>query len=284
MTLRVQCWLFAIGAALFATGTAPHFASVFGAGLRRHETAPDRAFAAAARKQIETQRARDRNRLGEPYRDAVADARASVSRAQQKLAQAQEDFDAKKKLVDLGALAQDCLDESASRLADATVARADAEARLATAQDLLSAQEKRAAQAEATARRAAQVPDVEVVLGSGDEPKATRPARVAQAEKAPARVQMESGVEVIRGIPQSEGPRRARPVSSPAQPLNRKQPATPAPAEAATLHSHLKASFLTARRATVDLHRQPISQYAHTVIGRSIAGHLLQALREACMG
>ena len=32
MTLRVQCWLFAIGAALFATGTAPHFASVFGAG------------------------------------------------------------------------------------------------------------------------------------------------------------------------------------------------------------------------------------------------------------
>lgn len=167
-----------------------------------------------------------------PYRDAVADARASVSRAQQKLAQAQEDFDAKKKLVDLGALAQDCLDESASRLADATVARADAEARLATAQDLLSAQEKRAAQAEATARRAAQVPDVEVVLGSGDEPKASRPAPVAQAEKAPARVQMESGVEVIRGIPQSEGPRRARPVSSPAQPVNSKQPASPAPAEA----------------------------------------------------
>ncbi len=32
MTLRLQCWLFAIGAALFATGTAPGFASVFGAG------------------------------------------------------------------------------------------------------------------------------------------------------------------------------------------------------------------------------------------------------------
>lgn len=31
MTLRVQCWLFAIGAALFALGTAPGFASAFGA-------------------------------------------------------------------------------------------------------------------------------------------------------------------------------------------------------------------------------------------------------------
>ena len=31
MTLRLQCWLFAIGAALFAAGTAPGFASTFGA-------------------------------------------------------------------------------------------------------------------------------------------------------------------------------------------------------------------------------------------------------------
>ena len=32
MTLRLQCWLFAIGAALFAAGTAPGFATAFGAG------------------------------------------------------------------------------------------------------------------------------------------------------------------------------------------------------------------------------------------------------------
>ncbi|NSW55694.1 MAG: HlyD family efflux transporter periplasmic adaptor subunit [Armatimonadetes bacterium] len=167
-----------------------------------------------------------------PYRDAVADARASVSRAQQKLAQAQEDFDAKKKLVDLGALAQDCLDESAARLADATIARADAEARLATAQDLLSAQEKRAAQAASAAKTAAQVSDVQVMLGSGQEPQTPGANRVARAEKPAPRVQMESGVEVIRGIPQSEGPRRARPVSYPDPPVNRKQSAPPAPTQA----------------------------------------------------
>lgn len=157
-----------------------------------------------------------------PYREAVADARASVSRAQQKLNQAQEDFDAKKKLVDLGALAQDCLDESAGRLADATIARADSEARLATAQDLLAAQEKRASQAESTAKMAAAAPDVEVVLGAGPDPDEPH-SQPTRAERPKPQVRVESGVEVIRGIPQPDAPRRTK--AAAAKPAEPRQPA-----------------------------------------------------------
>lgn len=120
------------------------------------------------------------------FEEAAAEARAALQAAEAQVQECQEDYEAKQRLVDLGALAQKTLEASAAQLAEAKRALADARARVEVATDRLAAERARAAQAQGASRtvvvgedeaqdvevlrgpqRSAEALDVEVARGSG---------------------------------------------------------------------------------------------------------------------
>lgn len=125
----------------------------------------------------------------EPYKQAVTRAEAALRDAQAAHQECEEDYAARKALVEAGAMAQRSLDEAADRLQVASAREADARALLADARERLADAQARAERAREAARLAAieeQQENDQVEVLRGPTPEA------ASSTQAPA-------VQVIRG-------------------------------------------------------------------------------------
>ena len=135
-----------------------------------------------------------------PFEQAMAEAQAALREAQSQVAACNEDYEARKKLVELGALAPKELEGAAATLSEAKRREADAKARLGVARERLAAEKQRAADRFAAARAApaggaAERPEVEVLRGSGGSQASTNVDVVrGSRESEPG-----AGVEVVRG-------------------------------------------------------------------------------------
>lgn len=142
-----------------------------------------------------------------PYESAVEEAQADLADAESSAATRQQDYDAKKRLVELGALAQRSLDESASRLQVAKNREQDAHDRLAAAKDRLAQEKERAARVAAEQREsdrvAAAASGVEVIRGTHGGQGSNHGA--------------ENAVQVIRGLSGNQPTQvaAARPTATP---------------------------------------------------------------------
>ncbi len=133
-----------------------------------------------------------------PFEKAVSEAEEALEAAQSRVRSCEEDYSAKQKLVELGALPAGKAEESAAALSAAGMEAADAKARIGVARERLADARTRAEQAATMAARAAEeqaAAEVEVIRGDAEAPgpKKTRSGQGARIAKA------NSGVEVIRG-------------------------------------------------------------------------------------
>jgi len=204
-----------------------------------------------------------------PYQETLAEAEANLNKKHGELTLRQEDYDAKQRLHELGAISQDAVTESAAKLADAMMRRADAEARLATARTQLELQQKKNGQATRTAPAApepvSEPEGVEVVLGGDVQPK------VASLPQSRPLGDVEAGVEVIRGLASHKPP----PTAATPKPSAGDGPARTTPAPGARRNVPRPST----PRATAPVTRPP-RQRRHSDTGPLVSRRLLPKPRE----
>lgn len=127
-----------------------------------------------------------------PYEEAVSRAKAALEAAQSHVSVCQEDCEAKRKLVEAGAIAGKSVDEAVTKLSQAKLEEADARQRLSIAKERLADQREKAAKAQAD-YRAAQAGEAQDASPLDDAPPRVDVIRGAEPAGPPA-------VRVVRGI------------------------------------------------------------------------------------